>query len=323
MSLSEKKLCCPEDRLMEVNLACVEELRKDIQGIRERIAEQVSESERSLQKYIQFELLKAQGYLKNVSEKLAQHIEQRGCTDGEDRQKFKDTPVKRREDSPTHSPPAWAGNPFHRSDGDETSPEAKAAQLDSSKHTKPQQPTQKPTEGNGCLSTSKKISKCDDIRRKCRDRSVEEGSNQPPKFTGKSLLPKCIENGQTPKVYLNGKTSQWYQPSPVNQEGTQQSFALEHRAGEADKMTGRQNNSKRQDRDRQQQNHFAPKSREYPKQHSLSTESGFRERGNLPKFATVRLPLTINRSNNMNYTNVKTRFMRRHQDDEVRALFGL
>lgn len=318
-------MCCPEDRLMEVNLACVEELRKDIQGIRERIAEQVSETERFLQKYVQFELLKAQGYLKNVSGKLAEHIERRGRTDGEDRQKVKDTPAKRGEGSPTHSPPAWAGNSFHQSEGDESLPEAKAAQLDSSKHAKPQQPKQKPAEANGCPPTSKKISNCDEIRGKCRDRSVVvEGSNQPPKVTGKSLLPKCTGNGQSPKEYLNGKTSQWNQPSPVNQEGTQQSSAVKHRAGEPDKMTGRPNGSKRQDWDRQQQNHSAPKSREtYPKRHSLSSDSGCRERVNMPKFATVRLPLTVNRSNNMNYTNVKTRFMRRHQDDEVRALFGL
>lgn len=317
-------MCCPEDRLMEANLACVEELRKDIQGIRERIAEQVSETERFLQKYIQFELLKAQGYLKNVSGKLAQHIERRGRTDGEDRQKFKDTLAERGEGSPTRSPPAWAGNSFHQSEGDESLPEAKAAQLDSSKHTKPQQPKQKPAEANGCPPTSKKISKCDDIRGKCLDRSVAEGSNQPPKVTGKSLLPKCTGNGQSPKVYSNGKTSQRSQHSPVSQEGTQQSSAAKHRAGEPDKMTGRQNDSKRQDWDRQQQNHSAPKSREtYPKRHSLSSDSGCRERVNMPKFATVRLPLTINRSNNTNYTNVKTRFMRRHQDDEVRALFGL
>lgn len=317
-------MCCPEDRLMEANLACVEELRKDIQGIRERIAEQVSESERFLQKYIQFELLKAQGYLKNVSGKLAQHIERRGRTDGEDRQEFRDTLATRGEGSPTRSPPAWAGNSFHQSEGGESLPEAKAAQLDSSKHTKPQQAKQKPAEANGCPPTSKKISKCDEIRGKCLDRSAAEGSNQPPKVTGKSLLPKCTGNGQSPKVYSNGKTSQRSQHSPANQEGTQQSSAAKHRAGEPDKTTGRQNNSKRQDWDRQQQNHSAPKSREtYPKRHSLSSDSGCRERVNMPKFATVRLPLTINRSNNMNYTNVKTRFMRRHQDDEVRALFGL
>lgn len=317
-------MCCPEDRLMEANLACVEELRKDIQGIRERIAEQVSESERFLQKYIQFELLKAQGYLKNVSGKLAQHIERRGRTDGEDRQEFGDTLAKRGEGSPTRSPPTGAGNSFHQSEGDESLPEAKAAQLDSSKHTKPQQPKQKPAEANGCPPTSKKISKCDEIRGKCLDRSAAEGSNQPPRVTGKSLLPKCTGNGQSPKVYSNGKTSQRSQHSPGNQEGTQQSSAARHRAGEPDKMTGRQNNGKRQDWDRQQQNHSAPKSREaYPKRHSLSSDSGCRERVNMPKFATVRLPLTINRSNNMNYTNVKTRFMRRHQDDEVRALFGL
>lgn len=319
-------MCCPEDRLMEVNLACVEELRKDVQGIRERIAEQVSETERFLQKYIQFELLKAQGYLKNVSGKLAEHMERRSRTDGEDRQKFEDDALaKRGGGSPTRSPPAWAGNSLRQSEGEESLPEARAAQLDSSKHTKPQQPKQKPAEANGCPPTSKKISKCDEIRGKCRDRSAAEGSNQPPRGSGKSLLPgKCTGNGQSPKVDFNGKTSQWCQPSPVNQEGTQQSSAVKHRAGEADKMTGRQNNSKRQDWDRQQQNHSAPKSREtHPKRHSLSSDSGCRDRVNMPKFATVRLPLTTNRSNNMSYTNVKTRFMRRHQDDEVRALFGL
>lgn len=308
---------CPEDGLMEVNLACVEELRCDIQAIRERIAEQVSETERSLLKYIEFELLKAQSYLKNVSEKLAAHIERDSCTDGEDRHKFKDPPARGGEGSPTHSPSSSAGESLHQSEGAKSLPEAEATQLDSNKHAKPQPPKQKLTEANGCPPTSKKISRCDAGRAKCSNRSVVEGSNQAPKLTGKSPHPKCTENGRVPKVHLNGKTSQWPQHSHVNQEGTPQSSALKH--GDVDKVTG----SKKQDLNRQQLNHMEPKSRETkPKRHDLSG-SECREKVNVAKFATVRLPFKIQSSNNMNYTNVKTRFMRRHQDDEVRALFGL
>lgn len=316
---------CPEDKLMELNLACVDELRRDVQRIRERIAGQVSQSERFLQKYVQFELLKAQGYLKNVSEKLADHMERRGRSDGGDRKKLEETLPKSGEGSPARSPSASVENSFHQSEADKSVPEAKAAQLGSNKHTKPQQPKHKQTVANGCPPTSKKISKCDEIRGKCCDRSVVKASNQPSKVPGKSLLPKCTENGQTPKLHLNGKRSQWCQPSPVNQEGAQQCSALKYGAGEVEKTSGRHNNSKRQeDWDRQQQNHTAPTSREtHPKRHSLVSEPACQERVHMPKFATVRLPLNINRSNNMNYTNVKTRFMQRHQDDEVRALFGL
>lgn len=313
-------MCCPEDRVMEVNLASVEELRCDLQAIREKIAEQVSQTERSLHKYIQFELLKAQGYLRNVSAKLAAHMERDGC-EQEDQHKFKDLPARRDEGSPAHSASSSAGNSSHRSEGDPSQPEAGAAPLtanDSNKPTKPQPPKPKLTEANGCPPTSKKMSRCDEGRGRSSDRSVAEGSNQVSKVPGKSPLPKCTENVRVPKVHFNGKTPQWHQPSHGNQEGTRVPSAL--RPADTDKMSG----SRKQDLNRQQPNHTEPKSREtHPKRHSVSSESESRDKVNVAKSATARLPLTISGSNNTNYTNVKTRFMRRHQDDEVKALFGL
>lgn len=300
-------MCAPEDRLMEVNLASVEELRCDVQAIRERIAQQVSQSERSLHKYIQFELLKAQSYLRNVSEKLAAHIDGDGRTDDEDQPKFKELPAGREEGSPTRS--SSAGSSAHQSEGGKAQPEANAAQLDSNKLTKP--PEQKPAGATGCPPTSRKMSRCHEGRGSSR--SVAEGTNQASKVAGKSPLPKRTENGRAPKVHFNGKTSQWHQPSHGHQDGTQQSSAL--KPADGDKMAGGR---------KPDLNPAEPKSREaQPKRHSFSSQSQCRDKVSTAKFATVRLPVTINGSNKMKYSNVKSRFMRRHQDDEVRALFGL
>lgn len=307
-------MCSPEDRLMEVNLASVEELRCDIQAIRERIAQQVSQSERSLHKYIQFELLKAQSYLRNVSEKLAAHIDGDGRTHDEDQLKFKELPARREEGSPTRS--SSAGSSAHQSEGGKAQPEANAAQRHSNKLTKP--PEQKLAGASGCPPTSRKMSRCHEGRGRCSSRSVAEGTNQASKVAGKSPLPKRRENGRAPKVHFNGKTSQWQQPSHGHQDGTQQSSAL--KPADGDKMTG----GRKPDLNRPQLNPAEPKSREtHPKRHSFSSESECREKVSAAKFATVRLPVTINSSNNMNYSNVKSRFTRRHQDDQVRALFGL
>lgn len=279
---------------MDVNLASVEELRCDLQALRERIAEQVSQSERSLHKYVQLELVKAQSYLKNVSEKLTAHIERDGRTDGEDRLRFKDPPARREEGSPSSS----EGNSSHQPEGG-----AKAARLDSD--TKRLPPKQKLTEANGCPPTSKKMSRCDEGRGRGSNRSFVDGTNQASKVPGKSLLQKCAENGQTPRMHSNGKTSR------VNHKAAP-------KAADVDKVPG----GRRQDLNRQQLNHMEPKSRgTNPKRHSAEPEC--REKVNTAKFVTVRVPLSVNTSNNTNYTNVKTRFLRRHQDDEVRALFGL
>lgn len=292
---------------MEVNLASVEELRCDIQAIRERLGEQVSGTERSLHEYIEFELLKAQSYLKNVSEKLAAHIEGDARTDGQGRHKFKDLPARSQEDSPTESSSFSLSSSFSSSSSSSShQSEAKAAQLDSDKS-----PKQKLTEANGCPPASRKMSRCDEGRGRSSNRSAVEGTNQASKVPGKSPLPKSTEKGRAPKVHLNGKRSQWHQEG---HQGPQQSSALQ--PADVDNMSG--------SRKQQQPNHKEPKSRETnPKRHSLSSEPESQEKVNVTKFATVRLPMSINSSNNMNFTNVKTRFMRRHQDDEVRALFGL
>lgn len=291
------------DRIIQVNLACVEELRCDIQAIREKIAEQVSETERSLHKFIQFELLKAQGYLKNVSEKLAAHNEPESRINGEDRHKFKDVP-SRREGSPTLS--SSAGNSYRQSEGDE----AKSPLIDSNKNTKSQPPKQKLAEENGCPTTWRKRSPCDEGRGKGCNRSSVAASKVP----GTSLLPKCSENGRSPKGLGNGKKSQWHRSLHANQEGKQAAV----KPGDVDKMSS----SKKQDWNRTLPNHMEPKSRETnPKRHSLSSEC--RDKVQSVKFSTVRLPLTIRSSNNMNHSTLKTRFLRRHQDEEVRALFGL
>lgn len=281
-------MCCPEDRLMEVNLASVEELRCDLQTIGERIAEQVSRSERSLHKYVQLELVKAQSYLKNVWEKLAAHIERDGRSDDEDQLKFKD-PLARSEEG---SPSSFERNPSHQPEG-----EAKAAQLNSD--MKPLQPKHKLTEANGCPPTSKNVSRCDEGRGRCSNRSIR--SNQTSKVPGKSQLPKWREKGRTPRMHSNMKTSH------VNCEAVPKPADVEK------VPSGRR---------QEELNHMEPKSRETnPKWPSVEPEC--REKVNRAKFTSVREPVAINSSNNTNYTNVKTRFMRRHQDDEVRALFGL
>lgn len=310
---------CPEDGLMEKNLVYLEELRRDVHDMRERIAEQFSEADQHMQQYVQFELLKAQGYLKNVSEKLAAHRERHGHDTGKDHQSFKDAAAKGGKVSSTCCPSAWAGNSRHQSKTEKSLPESKAAQLSSNKQNRQQQKQRQDLESS---SSKKTAAKCDEPHGKSRGRDVVEGSGQASKVKGSSLLARYIDDSQAPKQYLNGKKSQRNHPSPVIPEGKpagRHSSAIDPRVGEAEKRNGRQF-SKTQDWERQQQNRLPPGSGETHAKR-LSSECGYGERVDAPSTSNCCLPIIGEILPHC--SNVRTRFAQRRQDHDMRALFGL
>lgn len=295
--------------------------------MRERIAEQFSETDQHLQQYVQFELLKAQGYLKNVSEKLAAHRERHSHDTCKDRQNFKDAAAKGGKVSSTCFPSAWAGNSHQQSKMEKSLPESKAAQLSPNKQIRQQQ-KQRQVQVDLESSSSKKMpSKCDEPHGKSRGRAVVEGSNQASKVKGSSLLTRYIDDSQAPKQYLNGKKSQRKHPSPVIPEGKpagRHSSAFDSRVGESGKRNGRQHN-KTQDWDRQQQNRPPPGSREMHAKR-LSSECGYSETVDVPGYAaatTSNCCLPKIGEILPHCSNIRTRFVQRRQDHDMRALFGL
>lgn len=318
----------PEDGLMERNLVYLEELRRNVNDMKERIAEQFSETDQHLQQYVQIELLKAQGYLKNVSEKLAAHRERHSHDTCKDHHNFKDAAAKGGKVSSTCWPSAWAGNAHHQSKTEKSLPESKAAQLSPNKQMRQQQ-KQRQVQADLESSSSKKMaSKCDEPHGKSRGRAVVEGSNQASKVKGSSLLTRYIDDSQAPKQYLSGKKLQGNHPSPVIPErkpAGRHSSALDSRVLETDKRNGRQHNKTTQEWDRQQQNHLPPGSREMHARR-LSSECACSETVDVPQYAAATMSsccLPIIGEILPHCSNVRTRFMQRRQDHDMRALFGL
>lgn len=313
---------------MEKNLAYLEELRRDVHDMRERIAEQFSETDRHLQQYVQFELLKAQGYLKNVSEKLAAHRERHGHDACKDHQNFKDAAAKGGKVSSTCCPPAWEGNSHHQSKTEKSLAESKAAQLSANKHTRQQQKQGQVPVDPESSSSKKMAAKCDEPHGKSRGRAVVDGSSQASKVKGSSLLTRHIEDSQAPKQHLNGKKSQRNHPSPVMPEGKpagRHSSALDSRVGETDRRNVRQHNKTTQDWDRQQQNRPPPGSRETHAKR-LSSECGYSGTVDVPRYAAATASnccLPVIGEILPHCSNVRTRFIQRRQDHDMRALFGL
>lgn len=319
---------CPEDGLMEKNLVYLEELRRDVHDMRERIAQRFSETDEHLQHYVQFELLKAQGYLKNVSERLAAHRERHSHDACKDHQNFKDAAAKGGKVSSTCCPSAWAGNPHHQSKTEKPLPESKAAQLGSSKQVRQQQKQRQAQADLESSSSKKMASNRDEPHGKSRGRAVVDGSSQASKVKGGSLLTRYIDDSQASKQYLNGKKSQRNHPSPVIAEGKpagRHGSAIDSRVGETDKRNGRQHNKTTQDWDRQQQNRLLPGSREVHTKR-LSSECGHSETVDAPRYAAATISnccLPIIGEILPHCSNVRTRFIQRRQDHDMRALFGL
>lgn len=309
---------------MEKNLVYLEELRRDVHDMRERIAEQFSETDQHLQQYVQFELLKAQGYLKNVSERLAAHRERHSHDTCKDHHNFKDAAAKAGKVSSTCCPFAWAGNSHHQFKTEKSLPESKAAQLSSNKQIRQQQKQRQVQVDLESSSSKKMASKCDEPHGKSRGRAVVEGSSQASKVKGT----RYIDDSQAPKQYLNGKKSQRNHPSPVIPEGKpagRHSSAIDSRVGEMDKRNGRQHNKTTQDWDRQQQNRLPPGSREMHMKY-LSPECGYSETVDVPRYTAATMSnccLPIIGEILPHCSNVRTRFIQRRQDHDMRALFGL
>lgn len=347
-SAQGNKMECQEDKSMAESLARLQDLRRSVHDIAERIAEQVSETEEHLQQYVQFELIKAAVCLKNVSEKLAAY------TAREDHQKSKDTLVKRGKVS-TSRFPAWAEDSFTHT---ESAEESSTKHFQAEQHKQQQVPVD--LDLNSRPPTSNKIlSKTDESAFEWRGRTVAmEGSNNS-NIRGKPLPSKYTENTQPPRRYFHWKRQAQNIPSHVSSEETPaagQSSPFENGIREMDKGLPRQYSKETQEWVREQQNHLSIDTREDTKAkgHSPLPECGYsdtcevwplysaaerqeqtcKQSGRLPRTSPEELHAGRPCSHSEyrlpaigtilpHYDSAQTRNMKKRQDHDMRALFGL
>lgn len=342
-----------EDKSMAESLARLHDLRRNVHDIAERIAAQVSDTEEHLQQYVQFELIKAAVCLKNVSEKLATYSEKLSQTGREDHQKSKDTLVKRGKVSTTSHFPAWAEDSFIQTE---------SAEKSSTKHFQAEQHKQQVPVGldpNGRPPTSNKIlSKTDESTFEWRGRTVgAEGSNNS-NAGGKPLPSKYTENTQPPRRYFHWKKQAQNIPSYVSSEeipAAGQSSPFENGIREMDKGLPRQYSKETQEWVREQRNRLLPDTREERKAKGHSPppppERGYsdtceawprygaaEEQEQTCKRLPCRSPEEVHAGRPCShseyrlpaigtilphYDSAQTRNMKKRQDHDMRALFGL
>lgn len=346
---------CQEDKSMAESLARLHDLRRNVHDIAERIAEQVSETEEHLQQYVQFELIKAAVCLKNVSEKLATYSEKLGQTSREDHQKSKEALVKRGKVSATSRFPAWAEDSFTQT---ESVDESSTKHFQAEQHRQQQVPVD--LDLNSRPPTSNKILlKTDESAFEWRGRTVAtEGSNNT-NVRVKALPSKYTENTQPPRRYFHWKRQAQNIPSCVSSEETPaagQSSPFENGIRELDKGSSRQHSKETQEWVREQRIRLLPDTREETKAkgHSPPPERGYSDTCEAwPRHgAAERQELTCKQSSRLpraspeevhagrpcshseyrlpaigtilpHYDSAQTRNMKKRQDHDMRALFGL
>lgn len=344
-----------EDKSMAQSLARLHDLRRNVHDIAERIAEQVSETEEHLQQYVQFELIKAAVCLKNVSEKLATYSEKFSRTARQDHQKSKDALVKRDKVSAASRFPAWAEDSFAQA---ETAEESSARHFQAEQHKQQQVPVD--PDPNSRLPTSNKIlSKADESAFEWRGRTVATEASNSSNVGGKPLPSKYTENTQPPRRYFHWKRQAQSIPSHVSSEETPaagQSSPFENGIRETDKGLPRQYSKETQEWVREQRNRLLPDTREETKAkgHSPPPERGYSDTCEAwPRYGAVeRQEQTCKQSGRMpctspeevhagrpcshseyrlpaigtilpHYDSAQTRNMKKRQDHDMRALFGL
>lgn len=208
-SVQGNKMESQEDKLMAASLACLQELRRNVHDVAERIAEQVCETEEHLQHYVQFELIKAAVCIKNVTEKLAAYVEKNGYSVRENQQKPQDILVKGEKCSVVSFVPAWADDSLANTESDV---ESMSEQNNIGpglvrQHTEDDHQTRVNSadlDPNSPPPTFQ--SKTDEPRHECRDRTVfVDGLDRPIKVRGNSLPSKSTDNTHVPRRHFHWK----------------------------------------------------------------------------------------------------------------------
>lgn len=360
-SVQGNKTESQEDKLMAASLACLQELRRNVHDIAERIAEQVSETEEHLQHYVQFELIKAAVCLKNVSEKLAAYAEKHGHAARDNQQKPRDVLVKGEKVSVVSFVPAWAENSLANTEG-------AAESMSESSNVHPSSIRQlteqrKQTHVSTDLDPNSPLPvfqpKTDDPPYEWRGRSVfMEALNRPAKVRGNSLPSKCADNTHAPRRYFPWKQQRQnvspHTPSEETPPGGRSS-PFENAVRERDKGFPLKCSKDSQDWLGERRKHFPPDTREAAMarrrspspncRHSDAFEGSPRcstERqgqatwhpqrhsrtppeevhaGRPCSHSEYRLPLIGTIL--PHYDSVQTRNMKKRQDHNMRQLFGL
>lgn len=354
-SVQGNKMECQEDKLMAASLACLQELRRNVHDIAERIAEQVSETEEHLQHYVQFELIKAAVCLKNVSEKLAAYAEKQGHAARDNHQKPRDILVKGEKVPGVSFVPAWAENSLANTESlaESVSEPSNARPGPVRQHTDQHKQTQVPADLDPSSPPPAFQTKNCDPPYEWRGRTVfTEGLNRPAKARGNSLPTKCADISHAPRRYFHWKQQTQkvlsHAPSEEAPPGGRSS-PFENTARERDKGFPLKSSKDSQDWSGERRNHLQPDTREalmarrrspspncrhsdayegsprysaerHPQRH-VRTPAEEVHAGRPCSHSEYRLPMigTIL----PHYDSVQTRTMKKRQDHNMRQLFGL
>lgn len=299
-SIQGNKMECQEDKLMAASLACLQELRRNVHDIAERIAEQVSETEEHLQHYVQFELIKAAVCLKNVSEKLAVYAEKQGHAGRDNHPKPRDILVKGEKVPVVSFVPAWTENSLANTESFTEFMSEPSDMHPSSirQHTDQHKQTQVSTDldrNSPSLIGPKFQSKIDDPPYKWRSRSVfMEGLNRSTKVRGNSLPSKCTDVAHAPSRYFHWKQQTQKVPSHVPSGETAprgRSSPFENTVRERDKGSPLKCSIDSQDWMGERRNHLQPDTREAVMARRRSPSPNCRHSdiyGGSPRYSTER-----------------------------------
>lgn len=350
-SVQGNKMECQGDKVMAASLACLQELRRNVHDVAERIAEQVCDTEERLQHYVQFELIKAAVCIKNVSEKLAAYALRNGHAARDHQQKPRDLLVRGEQVPHVSFVPAWADDSLANTESD-----AESVSELSHVHPGPIGPhaeQQVATDLDPNSPPPAFQSKTEEPPYESRGRTVfMEGLNRPAKVRGNSLPSKCSDNPHAPRRYFHWKrTTQNVSSHAVSEETplVGRSSPLESAARGRDKGPSQRSSKDSQDWLGERRNHLLPGSREsgMARQRSPSPNCGHstacegsprysatwhqRRHSHTPpeevhagrpcSHSEYRLPVigTIL----PHYDSVQTRNMKKRQDHNMRQLFGL
>lgn len=352
---------CQEDKLMAASLARLQELRRNVHDVAERIAEQVCETQEHLQHYVQFELIKAAVCIKNVSEKLTAYAERNGQAARDNQQKPHDVLVKGEKVSLVSFVPAWADDSLANTESDvESMSEPSDVRPGSIKQHTEQQQTQVLTDLDPNSPPPTIQSKIDEPSYNCRGRTAfMEGLNRPGKVRGNSLPSKCTDNAHAARRYFHWKQTTQGVSSHVVSEETPlvgRSSPFESTAKGREKGFSRKSSKDFQDWLGEHRNHLPPDARELvmarhrspspncrhsnayegSPRYSASERQGpatwyQRRRSHTPpeevhagrpcSHSEYRLPVIGTIL--PHYDSVQTRNMKKRQDHNMRQLFGL
>lgn len=358
-SVQGNKMESQEDKLMAASLACLQELRKNVHDVAERIAEQVCQTEEHLQHYVQFELIKAAVCIKNVTEKLAAYAARNGYTAKDNQQKPRDVLVK---EDKVPVVPAWADDSVANNESDVESVSEHNSVDPSSvrKHTEDHHPTQSSRDLDPNSPPPMFQPKTDERQYECQGRTgFVEGLNRSAKVRGNSLPSKCTDYTNVPRRYFHWKqTTKNVSPHVMSEERplVGRSSPSDSTARGRDQDFSLKSSKVSNDWLGEHGNHLAPDSREWVTSRQRSPSPHCRHSNvyeGSPRCSTAerQRPATRHQRRLSNtpteevhagrpcshseyrlpvigtvlphYDSVQTRNMKKRQDHNMRQLFGL